>query len=266
MGGERAERAGQRRLPVHVEHEAGRARVLRHMCLHCRGIHHDSPSGRGEEETFGALQRRLDVVPVVHVLGGLDGIEEPLVHKARPEGRDGSEEPPRAPRIAARHHARPRRQPVIEERRLQGLGGTREDGDIEERMPEAAVAPVEQHGRLDADPRVPGMGIAVHHRVGEAAGLDLFETSGQGRGKLLEHGTIGAPPENERTNRLDQRRSAPVWYAGRHESVESVRRGHLQLDQYVDDAALLGRRRLEAVTAGKLAQEQSSTLRRDHAR
>ena len=74
-------------LPAHVEHEAGRARVLRHVCRHCRGIHHDSPSGRGEEETFGALQRRLDVVPVVHVLGGLDGIEEPLVHEARPDGR-----------------------------------------------------------------------------------------------------------------------------------------------------------------------------------
>ena len=134
MGGERAE-PGQRRLPAHVEHEVGRARVLRHVCRHCRAIHHDSPSGRGEEETFGALQRRLDVIAVVHVLGGFDGIEEPLVHEARPDGRDGSEEPPRAPRIAAWHHARPRRQPVIEERRLQGLGGTREDGRIEERMP-----------------------------------------------------------------------------------------------------------------------------------
>src|SRR5262249_46936995 len=103
-------------------------------------------------------------------------------------------------------------------------------------------------------------------RVGKAAGLNLFETSGQRRGEVLEHRTIGAAPENERANRLDQRRSAPVGNAGRQESVEPVRRAQLQLDEHVNDATRLGRRRLEAATARKLAKEQSSALRRDHSR
>jgi len=54
-------------------------------------VHHDSPAGRGEEETFGALQRRLDVVPVVQVLGGLDGIEEPLVHEGPSFRKEGAQ-------------------------------------------------------------------------------------------------------------------------------------------------------------------------------
>ena len=109
-----------------------------------------------------------------------DVVEEASIDGRAPRRGDRCEQTRGRQRIGARKRRPPTLRPMIEN--LIGMIGRNpfeEGGLIEQRMSDAAVAPVEQRQRTAGAAKVTGMEVAVDQRIGYAAALERREASRQ---------------------------------------------------------------------------------------
>jgi len=106
------------------------------------------------------------IVCVVAMLGGLDVIEEVLVHGCRARRRDRFQQRPGPRRVGTRNGQSPLLQPVVFQGRAPRVRRPFEEGAvIDERMSDESVAPIQQDQAVTGPPKVAGMEISVDQRI-----------------------------------------------------------------------------------------------------
>ena len=149
---------------------------------------------------------------------------------------------------------------VPEERRL-----------VEERVPDAGVAPVEQRERRPVAADIARMEVAVDHRVGQAAGRHRGEPGREigdegAKRRAVPVAQCVALALDERRDRPGEGRAAPVRQSQAEQLVGPRGPGRLETDEAVDHREPLGERGVVAVVAGHLVEQRPRTVAPEQAR
>src|ERR1700737_2025934 len=164
---------------------------------------------------------------VIDVLGRLNAIDESLVDTGKTECGNRAHELGGACDIGSRVETFPRRIPRIAKTRQRvNRHPVQERGHVEERMADAAVAPVEEHKSLAVGPVVSWMEVTVDERVHEAAFIERLQPGWHFAYKLIQGGLLTqfeVRPEvvasREARRLVNKCRPAPILASGRKDGV-----------------------------------------------
>ncbi len=143
-----------------------------------------------------------------------------------------------------------------------------ERGEIEKRVSDANVAPIEDHRRVVRPPSVPRMEVAVHEGVGHAAGAELGEPvrkvtheSGEQRSESGWRSTF-----DDVDREVHEALGSPVRCAERDGFVDAVDPGCLQGHECVDHCFQLRQLSVVAVVAGDVGEQHPAGFAGDELR